>query len=271
MMTMRLELLNNAVAFLATGGRAAGFFTPPARTRHDRRGGTVVRNKLAATSATATARLGPSSAQNSRTALDAIPPSAVHALGHIVGGSLSAPLFVIRATSSWYLQAVAPPVADAPQFHIQPGVDPTLWHDGRLGFTGCQIIVAFGGDRNKKLRIIHYALNLAWAPIFFGLKCLHLGLVVNLFLVATLGAVLPLFHKIDPMAAYLLVPYFLWLIFATKLNQAICKLLNPMVDGVNRVMLLVDVGADGNGDGYSNDMLQYDLKLLQAATAKYVG
>ncbi|KAL7553743.1 hypothetical protein ACHAWF_017064 [Thalassiosira exigua] len=267
---MRLDLLNVAVALVATGGRAAGFSAPPARTRPARRGGTVVPNQseLVATSAAATMKRGPSSTRsNAQTSLEAIPPSAAYALGHIIGGTSSAP-FVIRAIDSWYKRLPLPSWTP-PNFIFSPVW--TLLY-GTMGVSVSRIVKSASPSAGiaTKLWIVHCALNLAWAPIFFGMKRLRLGLVVNLFLVATLGVALPLFRSIDPVAAYLLVPYFLWLIFATKLNQAICKL-NPTVDGVNRAMLLADVDADGEGDGYSDDMLQYDIKLLQAAAAKYAG
>lgn len=80
--------------------------------------------------------------------------------------------------------------------------------------------------------------------------------------------VLPLYYRIDPLAAYLQVPYLLWLLFATKLNQAICKL-NPMVGGLNEAMVQADLCA--SGEGYNDAMLQYDIRKLQAAAAKYAG
>ena len=70
------------------------------------------------------------------------------------------------------------------------------------------------------------------------------------------------------MAAYLQLPYLVWLMYATKLNQAICRL-NPMVGGVNEAMVQADLCADG--EGYNDAMLQYDVKRLQADAARYAG
>ncbi len=70
------------------------------------------------------------------------------------------------------------------------------------------------------------------------------------------------------MAAYLQLPYLVWLMYATKLNQAICTL-NPMVGGVNEAMVQADLCADG--EGYNDAMLQYDVKRLQADAARYAG
>jgi tryptophan-rich sensory protein len=58
-----------------------------------------------------------------------------------------------------------------------------------------------------KLWVVHYLLNLLWAPLFFGLQYLRVGLVINFALVSTLLVILNLFRAIDPIAAYLQVPY----------------------------------------------------------------
>ena len=85
-------------------------------------------------------------------------------------------------------------------------------------------------------------------------------------LISTLFITLKQFLCIDPIAAYLQVPYLLWLIYATKLNQAICKL-NPTVGGINEARLQADLCADG--DGYNDAMLEYDIAKLQKAAADY--
>jgi tryptophan-rich sensory protein len=115
---------------------------------------------------------------------------------------------------------------------------------------------------------IHYVLNLLWAPLFFGFQYLRVGLVINFALVSTLLVIMKLFYAIDPVSAYLQLPYFLWLIYATKLNQAICKL-NPMINGMNEARLQADLCF--YGEGYNDAMLEYDIAKLQAAAAKYAG
>jgi hypothetical protein len=74
-----------------------------------------------------------------------------------------------------------------------------------------------------------------------------------------------LFARIDPFSAYLQIPYLLWLTYATKLNQAVCKL-NPTVNGKNAAMEQAELCS--KGEGYNDAMLQYDLKMLQTAAAK---
>lgn len=72
--------------------------------------------------------------------------------------------------------------------------------------------------------LIQLALNFIWSPIFFGLKSPLLGLIVIvamwLFIVLTMKK----FYPLSKLAFYLLVPYLLWVSFATMLNAAIILL-----------------------------------------------
>ena len=72
------------------------------------------------------------------------------------------------------------------------------------------------------LAIGHYIANLAWAPLFFGLKKLKLAAALQFGLLGSLAAVWSSFKK----DARLLIPYAVWLSYATILNLAICRL-NP--------------------------------------------
>jgi translocator protein len=68
------------------------------------------------------------------------------------------------------------------------------------------------------------ALNVAWSPLFFGLKNPLAGLLDIVPLWAAIMATLISFWKISPAAGVLLVPYWLWVGFATALNFAIWKM-----------------------------------------------
>lgn len=209
----------------------------------------------------------PSIAKGTTTKLEVIPSWAYYSIGHILGGTTGTPI-VIRATKTWY-NRIALPSWTPPNFVFAPVW--TLLY-GLMGFSLSRIINSNVSETTrhaaKVLWAVHYSLNLLWAPAFFGLKYLRLGLVINYFLVATLSLTISHFHRIDPLAAYLQIPYFLWLIYATKLNQSICKL-NPTVGGVNEAMTQADLCA--SGPGYNDAMLQYDITMLQAAAAKYAG
>ena len=251
--------LSIAVTVLMSGG-VASFSTPsPQRTR-----GAIVEGSEFSFSKLA--RVGiPPSAKGKVTALEAVPSWAYYSVGHIFGGCIGTPL-VARATKSWYKRISLPPWTP-PNFIFGP-VWTTLY--GLMGFSVSRIAKSGVPMANiaTKLWSIHYALNLLWAPIFFGMKRLRLGFIVNLILIATLVVTLPIFHRIDPLSAYLQVPYLSWLIFATMLNHSICQL-NPTVGGINEAMVQADLCI--SGPGYNDAMLQSDIKKLQTAAAKYAG
>lgn len=68
---------------------------------------------------------------------------------------------------------------------------------------------------------IHFLLNIAWTPIFFGLHSPGWGLVVIIALLIFIIILIRHFFRLDRIAAFLLVPYFFWVLFATSLNVAI--------------------------------------------------
>lgn len=98
-------------------------------------------------------------------------------------------------------------------------------------------------SRRQKLLLlwgIHFVSNLIWAPVFFGLKRLRLGLVINYWLITSLGLWMALVGHFQPLSALLLVPYLGWLVFATVLNRYIVRR-NPTVNGYNEAMFQSDL------------------------------
>ena len=190
-----------------------------------------------------------------------------HSVGHIVGGCSGTPI-VISGTKKggWYSRIPLPSFTPPNSFF---GPIWTLLY-GLMGYCFANVIKSTSPSAHlaRKLWIAHYALNLSWAPIFFGMKRFRLGFIINLLLIASLGIILRLYHSIDPLLAYLQLPYMCWLIFATKLNKEICKL-NPTVDGKNRGMIQAEIC--NSGEGYNDVMLEYDIKQLQAKAASYIG
>lgn len=74
------------------------------------------------------------------------------------------------------------------------------------------------------LFLVQLGLNAAWSPVFFGLEAPRLGLLVVLALWAVLAATIVTFLRLDRLAGGLLVPYLLWVSYATLLNAAIVHL-----------------------------------------------
>lgn len=71
---------------------------------------------------------------------------------------------------------------------------------------------------------VQLALNAAWTLVFFGAREILGGLAVILALLAVLVATVAAFARVDRRAAALLVPYALWVGFATLLNVGIWRL-----------------------------------------------
>jgi tryptophan-rich sensory protein len=73
---------------------------------------------------------------------------------------------------------------------------------------------------------VQLSLNVTWSVLFFGLRSPLLALAGILLLWAAIAATLLWFLKVSCPAAYLLVPYLLWVSFAAVLNAWIL-ILNP--------------------------------------------
>ena len=96
------------------------------------------------------------------------------------------------------------------------------------------LVCAAWGARGRGVAIlafvIHFLLNLAWTPVFFGMKEITAALVVLVMVDITLLVVIALFWKVRRLAAMLLLPYLAWVLFATALNWQFLQL-NPDADG----------------------------------------
>jgi len=68
--------------------------------------------------------------------------------------------------------------------------------------------------------------NFFWSILFFGLHSPILGLIDIVILWILIFIAITKFHKISQTAAYLMIPYLLWVSFASLLNLSIV-LLNP--------------------------------------------
>ena len=77
---------------------------------------------------------------------------------------------------------------------------------------------------------IQLVLNLAWSPVFFGRHEIAMALYVILLLDLLVVATVWLFWKVRRTAAWLMLPYLAWVLFATVLNWQFLQL-NPELDG----------------------------------------
>lgn len=84
------------------------------------------------------------------------------------------------------------------------------------------LVASAWGARGRGLALvlfaIHFALNLAWTPTFFGGQNITGGLIVIGLVAVTLVIVIWAFWRVRRAAGLLLLPYLAWVLFATALN-----------------------------------------------------
>ena len=74
------------------------------------------------------------------------------------------------------------------------------------------------------LFFLQLVLNAAWSPVFFGLHHTLRALAVIVLLAAAIAATILTAWRTQRMAAWLLVPYLAWVVYATTLNAGIVAL-----------------------------------------------
>ncbi len=134
--------------------------------------------------------------------------------------------FTIAAIPEWYATLQ------------KPSFSPPNWMFGPV-WTLLYVLMAVAaamvwqkGLQNPPVRkaltvfLLQLILNTVWSYLFFGLRSPLYGLVDILFLWAMILVTIAQFSKVSVPAALLLIPYLLWVTFATGLNLGIL-LLNP--------------------------------------------
>ena len=62
--------------------------------------------------------------------------------------------------------------------------------------------------------------NIIWSPVFFFMQNIGFALFIVLLLDIFVFLTIRNFYKNSPISAFLLIPYFIWVLFATYLNGA---------------------------------------------------
>ena len=131
-------------------------------------------------------------------------------------GSIGA-IFTVTGPNSWYTHLTKPSF-NPPNFIFGP-VWTTLYV-----LMGVSLYLAMKnkvGIRAIKIFSIQLLLNLLWSVLFFGLhNILYAAIEVILLLIFILYTI-KVFYDKSKVAAYLLVPYALWVSFAAILTWAI--------------------------------------------------
>ena len=69
--------------------------------------------------------------------------------------------------------------------------------------------------------LLQLVLNALWTPLFFGMHRPGLALIDIMAMWTAIGATTVAFYPVSKMAAFLFIPYWLWVSFASILNAAI--------------------------------------------------
>jgi benzodiazapine receptor len=72
--------------------------------------------------------------------------------------------------------------------------------------------------------VIQLALNFSWSIVFFGMHQILGGLFIIVTMLVAIILNISWFNRFSKTAAWLLVPYLLWVSYATLLNISICVL-----------------------------------------------
>ena len=79
-------------------------------------------------------------------------------------------------------------------------------------------------SRGLNLFVAQLIINFFWSPIFFNARAYALAFFWLLLLWALVFLMIREFRKVDKPAAYLQLPYLLWLTFAAYLNWAVWQM-----------------------------------------------
>jgi len=131
-------------------------------------------------------------------------------LAGIIGSFFTAP-----AVKTWY------PTLIKPSFKPPNWLFAPVWTALFL-LMGIAMFLVWKKDK-KGLKIFFAQLffNILWSIMFFGLKSPSLGFIVIVVLWILILATIIRFFKISKPAGWLLIPYILWVSFASILNLAI--------------------------------------------------
>jgi translocator protein len=134
-------------------------------------------------------------------------------LGAIAG------LFTVEAVPEWYETLNRPPF------------NPPNWLFGPVWTTlyillGISLFLIWKQSASKERNLaifvflLQLALNFGWGFVFFYFNMIGFALIEIILLWISIIIMLVLFYKIKPMAAYINIPYLIWVTFATILNAS---------------------------------------------------
>ncbi|MBR0423757.1 MAG: tryptophan-rich sensory protein [Clostridia bacterium] len=149
-----------------------------------------------------------------------IKPLVVSLLISLGGGAIVG--FLTRNSMSIYDEILLPKFAPPSiLFPIAWAILYTL-----MGISSYMIYESMSSLKDKALTVyfVQLAINFLWPFVFFSGRMFYLAFAVLTILWFLVIWMIKLFYDIKPIAAYLNVPYILWLTFAAYLNLSIALL-----------------------------------------------
>ncbi len=131
--------------------------------------------------------------------------------------------FTVSSVSTWYVTLV------------KPEFNPPSWVFGPVWITlytlmGISLYLVWKKKDKQDVTpalLVFFAqlvLNAIWSIIFFGLQSPFYAFIIIVFLWVLIAGSMYFFYRISKTAAYLLIPYILWVSFAAVLNYFIWML-----------------------------------------------
>lgn len=130
-------------------------------------------------------------------------------------------VFTIKSVNTWYA-ALNKPAFNPPNWLFGP-----VW---LILYTmmGVSLYIVWRDRKTKAgsktalfFFVLQLFLNALWTPVFFGAKLLFPAFVIIFALCLAIVATMTAFSKYSRGAAMLLVPYLLWVMFASVLNYSL--------------------------------------------------
>jgi len=132
-------------------------------------------------------------------------------------------LATISNIPTWYAE-LEKPLLNPPNFVFGP-VWTTLY---LLMGIALYLVWTNKAAKSKPIAYVAFAaqliLNALWSLVFFGLHSPELGILVIILLMGAIVATMITFYRFSKPAAYLLIPYLLWVCFATYLTVGVAVL-----------------------------------------------
>lgn len=145
------------------------------------------------------------------------------AMGICEGVGIAGGICTAQSVSTWY-QTLQKPSFNPPSWIFAPVWTSLYAMMGIAGYLVYQKKDRFGAPAALFIFSVQLALNLLWSVLFFCKKTPAGALIEIAFLWAAILLTTLLFWKISRKAAILLIPYLLWVSFASVLNFEIWRL-----------------------------------------------